>query len=219
MRKIGIDNFYCNAIFVVFDKADLDWAEELLIKQWDCRANDNDKGYNTLSGGEQKINSETYTCPHCNTVGVGNSLIKYHFDSCKMLANNCRNERFYEITFKDGTIEIVNNIGAFCKHHHISDHRLRKGQHKEFSMRIIKGIEPEQLSQVKIYYAENYMEPRDKVKPDNSKEWIIQFPDGRQEVHKGLIEFAKEHSLTHTSLRKVADGQRSHHKGFKCFRR
>lgn len=219
MRKYGIENFNCNEIFVVFKKEDLDWAEETLIKQWDCCAIDNDNGYNILRGGNQKINSEIYTCTHCNTTGKGNSLIKYHFDNCKMNYKNCTTSKFYEITFKNGNIEIINNINAFCKHHHISDHRLRKGENKEYSMKIIEGLQPEQLSMVKIYYENDYYELRDKVVPDTAKEWVIQFPDGHEEVHNGLIKFAQEHNLTHNSLRKVADGERNHHKGFKCFRK
>lgn len=48
--------------------------------------------------------------------------------------------------------------------------------------------------------------------------WIFTFPDGREEIHKGLREFCQTHSLNQTTMSAVCKGIRSHHKGFKCMK-
>lgn len=49
----------------------------------------------------------------------------------------------------------------------------------------------------------------------NSKKWLLTNPDGIQLCVIGLLTFCKENGLHDSLLRKVAWGQRSHHKGWK----
>uniref|UniRef100_A0A173GAZ5 Putative homing endonuclease n=1 Tax=Escherichia phage UFV-AREG1 TaxID=1837867 RepID=A0A173GAZ5_9CAUD len=46
--------------------------------------------------------------------------------------------------------------------------------------------------------------------------WVFTFPDGHEEIHKGLREFCELHSLNASAMSAVCKGKRSQHKGFKC---
>lgn len=46
--------------------------------------------------------------------------------------------------------------------------------------------------------------------------WVFTFPDGHEEIHKGLNEFCKEHGLNPSAMSAVCKGRRGQHKGFKC---
>lgn len=49
-----------------------------------------------------------------------------------------------------------------------------------------------------------------------SKIYIITFPDGRNEVIKGLSQFCKDNGLSQGHMSSCANGKRKSHKGFKC---
>lgn len=54
------------------------------------------------------------------------------------------------------------------------------------------------------------------VKSRLQTSWVFTFPDGHEEIHRGLNEFCKEHNLNPSAMSAVCKGKRAHHKGFKC---
>lgn len=76
----------------------------------------------------------------------------------------------------------------------------------------------------KCRYAEDKEQPYKSKRPNGwkitseklSKEFIVQFPDGHEELIKGLYKFCENHDLSPGTLRSVAQGICEQHKGFKC---
>lgn len=48
------------------------------------------------------------------------------------------------------------------------------------------------------------------------KEYVVTFPDGSEQLIKGLRAFCREHGLQHENMSKVARGLYTNHKGYKC---
>lgn len=59
-------------------------------------------------------------------------------------------------------------------------------------------------------------ETRSKIADANSKTWIVTHPDGTEETVKNVEKFCREHNLHASSLRDVAKGKATQHKGYKC---
>jgi len=51
---------------------------------------------------------------------------------------------------------------------------------------------------------------------NNSKKWKLTQPNGEMLVIKNLREFCRENGLTQSNMVMVANGKRTHHKGWKC---
>jgi hypothetical protein len=51
------------------------------------------------------------------------------------------------------------------------------------------------------------------------KEYIITYPNGKKECVIGINSFARENNLNAQNLMKVANGEREHHKGYRCERK
>lgn len=49
-----------------------------------------------------------------------------------------------------------------------------------------------------------------------SKEWIVEFPDGKEVKIKNLKKFCKRHKLDNTEMMKVARGEKLTNKGWRC---
>jgi group I intron endonuclease len=48
------------------------------------------------------------------------------------------------------------------------------------------------------------------------KNYLVTFPDGRQEIIRGLREFCEANNLTYSVMKNVANGYNNIHKGFNC---
>lgn len=49
-----------------------------------------------------------------------------------------------------------------------------------------------------------------------AKHYLVTFPDGENEVVKGLAAFCRNHGLNHSAMFQVAKGRHAHHKNYKC---
>lgn len=57
---------------------------------------------------------------------------------------------------------------------------------------------------------------RQKIGEANSCDWLIVFPNSREEIVRNMSKFCKENGLFLSNMSRVASGYQKHHKHFKC---
>lgn len=101
------------------------------------------------------------------------------------------------------------NMERFCKEHGLSAVCMRK---------VARGISA-YFKGWNCYYADPELRAKHPPKTTDRRfrQWLIISPDGKEFRLTNLTQFCKEHGLQQTKMSAVAKGQRTHHKGWKCF--
>jgi group I intron endonuclease len=110
----------------------------------------------------------------------------------------------------DGTLGHKHNINSISK---IKQASLEKWKNPNF---ILNSIEHKQIVSIKQKEIQNCPEINNKRIDTLSKEWSITNPSGEKFTIKNLQKFCKENDLTSSNMKKVARGERAHHKGWSC---
>lgn len=112
------------------------------------------------------------------------------------------------ITFPDGHEEIIINLQKFCRIHHLESRNMGRNnkQHKGFLCKPL--FKKKKLKSISL-------EHKNKIRNSNSKEYLVQFPDGRKVKIKNLLGFCRNNNLNQSHMYQTDKGNYKQHKGFK----
>jgi group I intron endonuclease len=149
--------------------------------------------------------------PHIDSIGF--NLIQY---ACPGYA---RFKKFI-ITYPDGHEETIENLSQFCRDHGL-ERRLMNSccSNKERSH---LGYKCRRYNQTEWKHPSAFSSKIKNWESDDNyynKFWLIIYPNGLEQEVKNLAKFCRENQLQHAHMCKVANGEISNHKKFKCYRR
>jgi hypothetical protein len=226
IRKYGWDSFEWVELYQCSSKEELDIKEIEYIVEHDCHASSG-KGYNLTKGGDynpmsdpdiKRRRDESLKIAMKAFVGDNNvmkrpDIIQKHQTAIDQLSKDPdwieakrigdqKQKSTYEVTYPDGTIEIVTGLNKFCKDHGLQQSKMSsvvsgdRNHHKGFCCKkLTQGCKSQGSNNL-------------------NKTFYFISPNGEKVVVHNLNTFCKDNKLSYTCMLYVYQGKQETHKGY-----
>lgn len=219
LNKYSEESFVWEIIEYCDSKEELDEMEFHYIMQYDSYSN----GYNLTLGGEG-----TYNYKHSEAALLKISKIRKGIKLSKKEINSRAEKQSYdwEIINPDGNIFIIRNLSKFCAINDLdrnSMYRVSRGDrqcYKGYKCSLITPSTKVLSSKVKANRINHNLGRKHskktiaKIIENNSKEYLVIFPDKTCVKIKNLKKWCIDNSLLYSSAMRVVSGSRSHYKNY-----
>lgn len=128
-----------------------------------------------------------------------------NFGSGKILKNILGNRGYFKVSLKMNGERTNAHIHRLVAKEFVSGH---------FNGAIVNHIDGDKLNN--HYTNLEWVTQQRNNEHSLAEYYIVVFPCNTQKVVYNLTKFCKKHNLHQSSMSRVANGERNHHKGFKC---
>jgi len=220
ISKYGEDNFAWDIIEYCDSKKELNEMEFHYIKQYSSIA---PNGYNLTLGGEgcEGFKHSEESKKTMNNFKIGTKLSKKSIDKRSLLQSYD-----WEIITPDGETKIIRNLSKFCNDNNLNAqgmYRTSRGDRKYYKkykcrkLTINSNKISSESTKIKISAANKGRKlTPEQLKQRVKSEWEIIYPDNSKKIIVNLKKFCGKNDMCYGYMLKVANGIRTHHKGFKC---